>query len=124
MNNRRKRYLLFYFMDHGIWADTNKWRECITSNIKYKMTQSDLRLKWREDRQKKIAEETKEEDTQPKKSKFSSFKSGFGKLKGKVGVMMKSQDQKFKEEILRHQNLIFNELCKAVLHICNMQLPF
>ena len=66
----------------------------------------------------------KEEETQPKKSKFSSFKSGFGKLKGKVGVMMKSQDQKFKEEILRHQNLIFNELCKAVLHICNMQLPF
>jgi hypothetical protein len=54
------------------------------------MTQSDLRLKWREDRQKKIAEETKEEDSQPKKSKFSSFKSGFGKLKGKVGVMMKS----------------------------------
>jgi len=38
MNNRRKRYLLFYFMDHGIWADTNKWRECITSNIKYKMS--------------------------------------------------------------------------------------
>jgi hypothetical protein len=50
-------------------------------------------LKWREDRQKKISEESKEEETtQPKKSKFSSFKSGFGKLKGKVGVMMKSQE--------------------------------
>jgi hypothetical protein len=81
-------------------------------------------MKWREDRQKKISEETKEEETQVKKSKFSSIKMGFGKLKGKVGVMMQSKEQKFKDEIVRHHNLIFNELCKAVLHICNFALPF
>ena len=91
VNNRRKRYLLFYFMDHGIWADTNKWRECIISNIKYKIAQSDLRMKWREDRQRKLVEDTKEEENK-KSGRLSAFKMGFGKLKGKVGVMMQSKE--------------------------------
>jgi hypothetical protein len=37
---------------------------------------------------------------------------------------MQSKEKKFKEDIAKHQNLIFNELSKFVVNFCNMAVPF
>jgi hypothetical protein len=49
---------------------------------------------------------------------------GINKLNGKLKGFMQSKEQKFNDEAQKHQNIIFNELSKFVLHFCNMCLPF
>jgi hypothetical protein len=38
----------YYLLDHGIWADTGAWRECIDATLKYKMVEQANRLKRRD----------------------------------------------------------------------------
>lgn len=44
---KRKSLLTHFIMDHGIWADLNAWKECITINIKDKMDESTERSRRR-----------------------------------------------------------------------------
>mmetsp|Transcript_26157 Transcript_26157/g.39948 ORF Transcript_26157/g.39948 Transcript_26157/m.39948 type:complete len:139 (+) Transcript_26157:1418-1834(+) len=37
---------------------------------------------------------------------------------------MQSKEAKFNEEIVKHVNLIFNELSRYVQHFCNFNVPF
>lgn len=39
-SNRRKQYLSYYLVDHGIWTDTGAWRDCIEAHLKFKMSES------------------------------------------------------------------------------------
>lgn len=106
--------LTHFIMDHGIWADVQAWKECIAINIKDKMEESSERTKRRQ-QQKAAAEST---------SKFMPNKNIFGKGFGKIKTMMQSKEQKFNEEVFKHQNLIFNELSRYVLLLCNFNVPF
>ena len=47
LNNKRKQYVSYYLVDHGIWSDTGAWRECIEATLKFKMKESVLRMKRR-----------------------------------------------------------------------------
>lgn len=123
-------------LDHGIWSDTGAWRECIEVTLKYKMDESEKRMKRRASRSGGTALDIKKsrsasaakdkKDKAKEKVAFAgaAFKTGFGKLKGNIKGLMKSNEQKFNEEAAKHSNLIFNELSKFVLHFCNMALPF
>lgn len=118
-------------MDHGIWADTGAWRECIEATLKYRMYESNLRLKRRQSRANSVSKRDQLPEKEGKGMLFSqkhkvvgagatAFKKGFGKIKG----LMQSKEQKFNEEVAKHSNMIFNELSKFVQHFCNMALPF
>jgi len=50
VSNRRKQYLSYYLVDHGIWSDSGSWRECIEVHLKFKMHESVLRMKRRASR--------------------------------------------------------------------------
>jgi len=49
--------LSYYIVDHGIWSDTGAWRECVEQHLRYKMSESDLRMKRRDSRAKSQAAE-------------------------------------------------------------------
>jgi len=59
LHNKRKQYLSYYLLDHGIWSDTGAWRVCIEINLKHKMHESIIRMKRRENRAKNAAAEKK-----------------------------------------------------------------
>ena len=45
---------------------------------------------------------------------------GFGKIK----TLMQSKESKLNDEIVRHSNLIFQELSRYVQYLCNFNVPF
>ena len=86
-------------MDHGIWSDTGAWRECIEATLKYKMKESDIRMKRRDARAKSVAAEKRksgkeEEKKEEKKSTVvvkagaNALKKGFGRLNGRFKNLM------------------------------------
>lgn len=45
---KRKSLLTHFIMDHGIWADVQAWKECISINIRDKIEESSERTKRRQ----------------------------------------------------------------------------
>ena len=55
LDGKRKKSLCFYLLDHGIWSDIGSWRDCIDTQLKLKMIESEQRSKKRDKIKKEIA---------------------------------------------------------------------
>ena len=101
------------------------WKECIDMNIKKKMRESTERI---EARNRQREDKSKERDNSRVKDKVKAGKGflgkTFSKIKNEVKKAVQSQDQKFSDEVLKHTNLIFNELSKYVQYLCNFGVKF
>ena len=51
-------------------------------------------------------------------------KSLFGMGLGKIKNLIQSKESKFNEELEKHTNLIFNELSRYTILLCNFSIQF
>jgi hypothetical protein len=116
---KRKVYLSALLYDHGIWSDMTNWKECIDFIIKLKIDDAVKRKKRKElyDKQNGIVSNDKAD---VKKNPKEFFKKGGRFLKG----VFQTKEDKNKQLLSNHQNMIFNELSHFVQHFINLNLPF
>lgn len=84
--------------DHGIWSDFNHWRNLVSFTMRHKIDEAIRR----------------------KKINGTSLQN----IKAATSKLMQTKDEKFKQEMKDHQNLVFNELSRFVAFFVNLSLPY
>jgi hypothetical protein len=119
VQKKRKVYLSSLLYDHGIWSDSNNWKECIEFIIKLKIEDA-VKRKKRKEAIDKQNEKLADNKTDKKQDAKAFFAKGSRFIKG----LIQTKEEKTKQVIDSHQNMIFNELSHFVTHFINLNLPF